>query len=289
MDKQRELKAIAKVIFILTKEVVENPTVSIKDVYRYVLREVTTPTLASEAARNDFYLRTGQDICTIDWRNSRTITSKTGEKLSIHKLYTGDHIQTCHDFKADLITLYEDGRLTEEYIIEQLNNRHVCWIMKEEDKRLNALGYKFVRPNPEKAYREAGIVICRSSINELSSSITVSKAHESQPQGRKTTTYCAKNTFTFKNEKRINKARNRQGFTALDNEGRVVAVVAMHEDKRGVAYGQAELCFYDEYVSEFGKWRLIAIDKERVSFEKLTKILEENGSYKATIDPRKGS
>ena len=75
----------------------------------------------------------------------------------------------------------------------------------------------------------------------------------------------------------------------MDNEGRIVAVAAMHEDKRGAAYGQTELCFYDEYNSEFGKWRLVAISKERLPFSKLTEILKANGSYKATIDPRKGS
>ena len=101
--------------------------------------------------------------------------------------------------------------------------------------------------------------------------------------------YCSKNTFTFLLEKRFNKERNRSGFSTLDNEGRIVGVASMHTDKRGPAYGQAELCFFDEYVSEFGQWRLVSINKERLSFSKLIKLLEENGSCKLTIDPRKGS
>jgi hypothetical protein len=34
---------------------------------------------------------------------------------------------------------------------------------------------------------------------------------------------------------------------------------------------------------------LIAFDKERLSFDKLTKIVQEKGAFEATIDPRRGS
>ena len=75
----------------------------------------------------------------------------------------------------------------------------------------------------------------------------------------------------------------------FDKTGRHVGVTFMNDDKRKSSYGQAEICFYDEFKEEFGQWRLVAINKERLSFHKLTNILEENGSYEATIDPRKGS
>ncbi|MBE6532029.1 MAG: hypothetical protein E7676_00785 [Ruminococcaceae bacterium] len=337
MNKERELDALAEVLLILTKEFVENPTVAIKDAFGYVRREIITPILASETAYWDFYNKTSKDIRSIDWRESRTVKTKNGQSIVLHKEYTGDHMQPCGIFKSELVSAYENKQLTVDFIKNKLKNRYVCWITQEENKRLNALGYKSNRPDPEKAYQEAGIVIyCppadeNSSFpeaNVISESITqkciettsneqrekckdqitreieslqktaqpkVEKSaftgaiKKSQPQVHKTITYCSKNTFVFKNEKRFNKERKRHGFITLDNEGRIVAVAAMHEDKRGAAYGQAELCFYDEYNSEFGKWRLVAISKERLSFSKLTEILKANGSYKATIDPRKGS
>ena len=321
MNKERELDALAEVLLILTKEFVENPTVAIKDAFRYVLREIITPILASETAYWDFYNKTGKDIQSIDWRESRTINTKNGQSISLHKEYTGDHMQPCNIFKSELVSAYENKQLTVDFIKNKLKNRYVCWITQEENKRLNALGYKSNRPDPKKAYQEAGIVIYCPPVDENSSfpeanvvsepltkkciKTTSNEQHEkckdhitreieslqknAQPQVHKAITYCSKNTFVFKNEKRFNKERNRYGFITLDNEGRIVAVAAMHEDKRGAAYGQTELCFYDEYNSEFGKWRLVAISKERLSFSKLTEILKANGSYKATIDPRKGS
>lgn len=47
--------------------------------------------------------------------------------------------------------------------------------------------------------------------------------------------------------------------------------------------------FFDEYKGEFGEWRLIFIDKVRLSFERLESVLIQHESFEATIDPRKGS
>lgn len=38
-----------------------------------------------------------------------------------------------------------------------LKTARVAWILKEEDRRLTSLGYRSIRPDPEAAYREAGI------------------------------------------------------------------------------------------------------------------------------------
>jgi hypothetical protein len=48
------------------------------------------------------------------------------------------------------------------------NNIRVVWLLKEEDKRLTELGYKSKRPNPEKAYSDAGIelLICENNVIE---------------------------------------------------------------------------------------------------------------------------
>ena len=88
MNKERELEALAEVLLILTKEFVENPTVAIKDAFRYVLREIVTPILASETAYWDFYNKTGKDIQSIDWRESRTINTKNGDYSPFFVFYS---------------------------------------------------------------------------------------------------------------------------------------------------------------------------------------------------------
>jgi hypothetical protein len=42
-------------------------------------------------------------------------------------------------------------------IVQILQTARVAWILKEEDRRLTALGYRSVRPDPDAAYGEAGI------------------------------------------------------------------------------------------------------------------------------------
>lgn len=299
MNKERELDALAEVLRILTIELHENPTFAIKDSFRYIHREFVTDMLASEAAYYDFFKKTGQDIRKYNWYGGK-VTTHNGDILNINTEYTAEHMQTGKQFKTELSRAYKNNALTKEYIKDLLRNRYVCWVTKEEDQRLKKLGYNADRPNPEQAYREAGIVIYNSHIDESYTPATASKTQNPKPhsinsvkksvnQIHKPITYCSKNTFTFLQEEIFNHERNRKGFITLDNEGRVVAVTAMHADERGPAYGQAELCFFNEYKSDFGQWRLIAIDKERISFSKLTKILKENGSYTLTIDPRKGS
>ena len=299
MNKERELEALSEILLILTVEMQENPTFAIKDSFKYIHREFVTTMLASEAAYYDFFKKTGHDIRRYNWYGGKVAT-RNGDILNINTEYTAEHMQTGKQFKTELFRAYKDGTLTKEYIKSLLKNRFVCWVTKEEDQRLKRLGYNADRPDPEKAYREAGIVIYRSTADNASAPVASDKMQDKTPlcetavkknvnQVQSPISYCSKNTFTFLSEERFNKERNRSGFTTLDNEGRVVAVASMHTDKRGPAYEQAELCFFDEYVSEFGQWRLVSINKERLSFNKLIKLLEENDSCKLTIDPRKGS
>lgn len=44
-------------------------------------------------------------------------------------------------------------------VAEILETARVAWILKEEDRRLTSLGYRASRPDPEAAYREAGIIL----------------------------------------------------------------------------------------------------------------------------------
>lgn len=222
MNKERESDALAEVLMILTKEFVENPTLAIKDAFRYVHREIITPILASETAYWDFYNKTGKDIRSVDWRKSCTIKTINGQSINLHKEYTGDHMQPCGVFKSELMSAYENKQLTVDFIKNKLKNRYVCWITQEENNRLNALGYKSNRPDPEKAYQEAGIVIYCPPVDEnysfledknhitgekeslqktaqpkVEKSAFTGAIKKSQPQVHKAITYCSKNTFVF--------------------------------------------------------------------------------------------
>ena len=149
-------------------------------------------------------------------------------------------------------------------------------------KHLEALDEAFAQSVREELKKQSSVATSKEQACLPSSSKTHVQTH-------KPLTYCSKNTFTFTDDKISNIERSRYGFATYDNENRLVAVAAMHVDKRDVSYGQAELCFFDRYRSEFGEWRLIAINKQRMSFERLTDILMEKGSFTATIDPRRGS
>ena len=168
MDKERELNALADVLLILTKELVENPTFAIKDAFKYVHREFVTKPLASEAAYYDFFKLTGKDIRKYDWYGGK-VTTLSGEVLNINSAYTAEHMHTVKQFKDQLVSAYKSGKLTKEYIKSILKTRYVCWVTKAEDQRLKELGYNSERPDPKKAYQEAGIVIYRPVLDKNSS------------------------------------------------------------------------------------------------------------------------
>lgn len=65
-------------------------------------------------------------------------------------------------------------------IKELISKQRLCWITKDENKQLNALGYRKHRENPLKAYEDCGIEIYdreNEDLNDIQTnphSITVS-------------------------------------------------------------------------------------------------------------------
>jgi hypothetical protein len=54
------------------------------------------------------------------------------------------------------------GAGSEEAVLELLRARlRIAWITKQEDHELRRLGFRSARPDPEEAYRAAGIVLVR--------------------------------------------------------------------------------------------------------------------------------
>lgn len=253
IDKEREINALADILIILTKEVVENPTFAIKDAFKYVHREVVNEVLASEAAYIDFYNKTGKDIRNYSWYGG-DVTCKNGETLKINRNYTAEHMQTGKQFKSSLINAYKENNLTRAFVKEKLRGRYLCWVTKEEDSRLKHLGYNSNRPDPEKAYKEAGIKIYSGKITPLK---TVD--FQAKPQNRVGKSVSDTEIpmcrgerarigerFTFKNEKRTLKD-GITAYNAYNESGKCVGYVFECLDQRTPAYKNAELSFFNRY------------------------------------------
>ena len=182
-----------------------------------------------------------------------------------------------------IVDFYGKSQNDHKYIMVQFDNKNMELVYPSAFKKhLVALDMEFTK-----------IIECElSNTSEKETVIIFSKplthTHLSQ-QEHKPLTYCGINTFVFKKEIGYNRIKNKTGFKTFDKAGRNVGVTFMNDDERRSSYGQAEICFYDEYREEFGEWRLIFIDKVRLSFERLKSTLLQHESFEATIDPRKGS
>ena len=279
MDKERELNALADVLLILTKELVENPTFAIKDAFKYVHREFVTEPLASEAAYYGFLKLTGKDIRKYDWYGGR-VNTLDGGSLNINSLYTAEHMHTGKQFKDQLVNAYKSGNLTREYIKSLLKSRCVCWVTKEEDQRLKELGYNSERPDPEKAYREAGIVIYRPVAEPPASIPRVAGDCAFQPTAKGTISKIGE-CFTFTNKK-LNFGNNHIGYEAYNEAGKLVGYVFETKDRRTTSYQKAELAFFNTYRGK--KFCRFTSHGERVSWLFLSEKIEQEKNVTIYID-----
>ncbi len=69
-------------------------------------------------------------------------------------IFHWDHVDTVSSLKRALL----DGAvLTPRHCTEIVARSRIAWITKEEDRRLTTLGFRSKRPDPDAAYRAAGI------------------------------------------------------------------------------------------------------------------------------------
>ncbi len=114
--------------------------------------------LASKKAYQDFKKKTaGLDIRNCNWFSKEKITSN--EKIYVHSVYEDEHLTTVKDFKEEILFLQRKGKLTEAKVKELFFQQRVCWITKDEDKKLNKKGFYQHRQDPLEAYDRCGIVI----------------------------------------------------------------------------------------------------------------------------------
>jgi hypothetical protein len=67
-----------------------------------------------------------------------------------------------------------------------------------------------------------------------------------------------------------------------------VGVVWSHRHKPGeLAEGQAEIRFFDEFVSRYNTWRRIFINHQRLYFTELKEMIKTKGEVTPTIDSQR--
>jgi len=101
----------------------------------------------SITGKKDLYLQT--------WKNQPKFD--TGRKI-----FNLDHIYTGEMFRNDMEKLYSSNSLNGESI-EQIirNNYRMCWILKEEEKRLPRSKRGLSLKEAEQLYEEKEIIICK--------------------------------------------------------------------------------------------------------------------------------
>jgi hypothetical protein len=107
--------------------------------------------LASEAALAEARER-GLDLYAMTWRQQEKHDPK-------RRVFHLEHVVTV---SAVVSRCFTD---TEEQIFDLIagESLQLAWILKKEDKRLNELGVRSLRPDPMESYRQAGIVLVRHS------------------------------------------------------------------------------------------------------------------------------
>lgn len=78
----------------------------------------------------------------------------------------------------------------------------------------------------------------------------------------------------------------KNGFLVYDQNGRNIGLVFMSDDTRKFRFGNAEILFFKEFQQEFGVWRIIKINGNYLSFEKLKRILQIKNEYICITDER---
>lgn len=189
---EKELDTWCKTLLDYTKAMIDNPTIANKWIFdrathdEWVLMKFPKR-LASVKAYDEFYALTGKDIRDFDWLSSAK--AKDGSKFVVHQRFVDEHMTTAFDFKNKLLKLCDEGKLDENKIKELIAMQRLCWITKEENDKLNLLGYRTSRENPLEAYERCGIEIYDKENADLSNiqtnprnNVTCSKLQDKFPQ-----------------------------------------------------------------------------------------------------------
>lgn len=126
----------------------------IKDIIVRTLRMVESilPIDVSQGAQEKADLMGIGELYQYGWLQQN---KKTGMKDYDRSIFHWEHYIPIQQQLNDLLELEEIN----EYVIYQIISRSkICWILKDENKRLDQIA-RSNRPNPSEAYRQAGIVL----------------------------------------------------------------------------------------------------------------------------------
>ena len=138
MKNERELLSRSKIIYDLTKEIVENNTPANKRFFYWAYHETWMlqdfpKILASKKAYELFYNKYKRDIRNYDWFSKETTESRDNKNK---RMFMHEHLTTSEDFKQELIYLYKQNKLSVEKVRDLILQQRVCWITREEDDLL---------------------------------------------------------------------------------------------------------------------------------------------------------
>lgn len=168
-DSERELDVRCKILYDLTKEYVENASRATSRLFYWAYHETWMlmafpKVLASKKAYNLFFEKYKEDIREYGWFSGKIEDCREDNKK---RTFMHEHLTTSEDFKRELIYLYENDSLNIDKIKTLLLQQRVCWVTREEDDRLNAMGYRDHRADPLQAYKECGIEIYEAEKEDL--------------------------------------------------------------------------------------------------------------------------
>lgn len=116
--------------------------------------------LASENAYNEFFALTGKDIRNYD--DDSSAVTKSGEKFRVRSKFRFEHMTTVKDFREEILLLYEKGALNAASIQDLILKQRVCWVTKEENKKLNQKGIATHRDDLVDVYKN----ICKIQFHD---------------------------------------------------------------------------------------------------------------------------
>lgn len=154
----------AKLIYEIAKAKQNNKIAELDSYFNKILNESLRYTRLlpkyievqpSLALFNQLFELTGIEYKKLKKQGSIKLKTGTCEKITKYGSY--EHKITISSLAERISSLANEDKLTPEYINELINSIEIYYVTKDENKRLNKLGYRNKRLDPDKAYNEAGI------------------------------------------------------------------------------------------------------------------------------------
>jgi hypothetical protein len=121
----------------------------------HLIRHTPGPVHVSKAAQAEAKRRGLGKLTDYAWHDRAKLVGDDGRKV-----FAWDHYYTVYDLRRRMKELVKDSKnATEKQVLAVLRLSCVAWILRTEDQELNRLGYRSRRPDPDMAYKEAGITL----------------------------------------------------------------------------------------------------------------------------------